>query len=237
MASPKDFTYKPVDTIKSHVFGTYNILEIAKKYNSKVLYISTVEIYGDWSSKNSIKEDDMGPILCNNSRSSYPVSKRLCESMLSSFIEQYNIEFVSIRMSHTIGPGISLNDGRAFAEFISTVLNNKDIILHSDGSAKRTYTYITDAVSAMLIAFISGKENFYNVANTENILSIKELAQLIIDISNKKNLKVIIKSNNSKFNYLNFDLGMMDNTKIKELGWKPRVNAYETFQRTIKSIK
>ena len=171
-ASPKDFTDAPVDTLWGHVMGTRNILELAReKRAKKVLYVSTVETYGEWKSDEGIKEVECGSMRCDNARACYPEAKRLCETMLASYEAQYGIEYVGVRLCHTFGPGISLYDGRAFAEFISNVIEGKDIVLQSDGSAARTYTYVADAIGAMLLAFTRGKEKYYNICKRTRCMS------------------------------------------------------------------
>ena len=190
-ASPEDFTHNPVDTLWGHVKGTRNVLELAiNKKSAKVLYVSTVEIYGNWDNEIAIKETDMGPLNCDAARSCYPEAKRLCETMLASYKAQFGVDFVSIRMSHTIGPNISITDGRAFAEFISNAIEGKDIVLHSDGSAVRTYTYIADAIGGMFLAITKGDEEFYNLANINNQISIRDLANLIASFSSKRRIEV-----------------------------------------------
>ena len=234
LASPTDFTHTPVDTLWGHVKGTRNVLELARKNKSeRVLYVSTVEIYGNWDSEIAIKENDMGPLNCDVARSSYPEAKRLCETMLASYKAQYGVDFVSIRMSHTIGPNISLTDGRAFAEFIRNVVEGEDIVLHSDGSAVRTYTYISDAIGAMFLALTKGDEEFYNLANNNNQISIRDLANLIASFSTKRKIEVKYSvKNKNKLVYLPFKLGLMDVSKISKLGWNPKVSIEEAFQWT-----
>lgn len=238
LASPSDFTNRPSNTLWGHVMGTHNVLELAKKRNTKrVLYTSTVEIYGDWKKEEYIKESDMGPMNHRNSRACYQESKRLCETMLECYKTEYGVDFVSVAMSHTFGPGISLYDGRAFAEFIRNVVEGEDIVLQTDGSAVRTYTYTADAVGGMFIALLNGKEKYYNVAATENQISIKDLAYLIASMDPNK--KVEVKFSNpekQKLLYLPFKLGILDSTKIMELGWKPQVNVENAFRWTLESF-
>ena len=180
LASPRDFTRWPVNTLWGHVQGTRNVLELAReKKSEKVLYVSTVEIYGEWTKEEGIREEDMGPIYCDHARACYPEAKRLCETMLASYEAQYQVPYMGVRLCHTFGPGISLEDGRAFSEFICNVIEGKDIILQSEGNAVRTYTYVADAIGAMLLAFTKGKDHYYNIANLENLISIRELAELI----------------------------------------------------------
>ena len=118
-------------------------------------------------------------------------------------------------MCHTLGPGVSLTDGRGFAEFMDCVLKNEDIVLHSDGGAMRTYTYVADAVNAMFLIMDKGEDEFYNVANEANLISIRDLAEL---------------------QYLPFKLAILDTTKIRELGWKPMTDIEKMFKWTLESF-
>ena len=67
------------------------------------------------SLEQGIKEDDMGPMHCDNARACYPEAKRMCETMLASYEAQYDIPYIGVRLCHTFGPGIVLDDGRAFS--------------------------------------------------------------------------------------------------------------------------
>lgn len=237
-ASPKDFTEAPVDTLWGHVLGTRNVLEFAKeKGTQKILYVSTVETYGEWKSEEGIKEEDCGVMRCDNARACYPEAKRLCETMFASYEAQYGIKYVGVRLCHTFGPGISLYDGRAFAEFIRNVIEGKDIVLQSDGSAARTYTYVADAVGAMLLAFTKGKDNYYNIANLDNLITIRDLAQLIAGLDPKGKVQVkYANQGEQKLKYLPFKLGIMNVDRIMNLGWHPQVEIEDSFRYTVESF-
>lgn len=239
LAGPKDFTNWPVDTLWGHVQGTRNILELAKKKKSeKVLYVSTVEIYGEWKREEGLREEDMGPIHCDRARACYPEAKRLCEAMLASYEVQYQVPYVGVRLSHTFGPGISLDDGRAFSEFIGNVIRREDIVLQSDGSAVRTYTYVADAIGAMLLAVTKGKAHYYNVANPENQISIRDLARLIASFDESGVVQVKYADQcEQTLNYLPFKLGMMNVERIMELGWRPQVGLENAFRYTLESFQ
>ena len=238
-ASPQDFTNQPVDTLWGHVQGTRNVLELAReKKTQKVLYVSTVEIYGEWKAEDGIREDDMGPMHCDNARACYPEAKRLCETMFASYEAQYGIPYVGVRLCHTFGPGISLEDGRAFAEFIKDVIDGKDIVLQSNGSAQRTYTYVADAIGAILLAFTKGKEHYYNIANPNNLISIRDLAELIAGLDPNGKVKVVYSNQDEqKLKYLPFKLGIMNVDRIMDLGWKPRVGLEDAFRYTLESFQ
>jgi len=236
-ASPMDFSTAPVDTLWGHVQGTRNVLEFARDHNTKrILYVSTVETYGEWKSEEGIREEDMGPMRCDNARACYPEAKRLCETMLASYEAQFGIDYVGVRLCHTFGPGIALDDGRAFAEFIRNVVNGENIVLQSDGSAERTYTYVADAIGAMLIAFTKGNDKYYNIANLDNLISIRDLAELVASLDPKKKCKVEYGGKAGELKYLPFKLGIMNVDRILDLGWKPQVDTNNAFKYTIESF-
>ncbi|MCR5063372.1 MAG: NAD-dependent epimerase/dehydratase family protein [Treponema sp.] len=237
-ASPKDFTETPVDTLWGHLAGTRNILELARqKKTEKVLYVSTVEIYGDWKSEDNIKEDDMGPMRCDDARKCYPEAKRMCETMLASYESQFGVPYVGVRLCHTFGPGISLDDGRSFAEFMKNVLNGEDIVLQTDGSAMRTYTYVADAVGAMLLAVTKGTEHYYNVANLKNLISTRDVAEMIVGMDTNHKVKVLFANQGiQKLKFLNYKLGIMNVDRIVKLGWRPQVGTEDAFRWTFNSF-
>lgn len=238
LASPDDFTHRPTNTLWGHVQGTRNVLELARtRQTQKVLYVSTVEIYGTWKSEEGIRETDMGPLVHTNSRACYPEAKRLCETMLACYKAEYGVEYSAVRMSHTFGPGISLYDGRAFAEFLRNVVEGKDIVLQTDGSAVRTYTYVADAVGAMFLALLNGTEEYYNVAAEENQISIRDLAQLIASMDPARQVQVRFAApQGEKLLYLPFKLGILDASRMRDLGWKVQVDLEHAFRWTLESF-
>ena len=238
-AAPVDFTNNPVETLWGHVQGTRNILEIAReKRSAQVLYLSTVEIYGELAKEGGLFETDMGVLRHVNSRACYPEAKRLCETMLASYAEEYGVLYRGMRLSHTFGPGIDLGDGRAFAEFLSNVIRGEDIVLRSNGSAIRPYTYVADVVGALMLIATKGENNsFYNVANLDNMISIKDLANLIAGLRPEKKIKVkTVCQENPALKFLPFQLGVMNVDKVKKLGWKPRVDLKTAFRYTLTSL-
>lgn len=237
-AAPLDFKTSAVDVLWAHVNGTHNVLEFAVIHKTrKVFYVSTVEIYGTWESDERIKEEDMGPLHNLNPRACYPESKRLCETMLASYKECYGIDFCGVRLCHTLAAGVALDDGRAFAEFIDCALKGTDIVLHSDGSAMRTYTYTPDVVNAIFLIMERGEGGYmYNVAANENLISIRDLANMIANMSPSRKTKVLFSEEANKMPYLPYKLAIMDTSKIRDLGWRPQANIENTFRWTMESF-
>lgn len=235
-AAPKDYD-TPSETLWAHVNGTHNIMEFARTHQIKrVFYVSTIEVYGEWKSDDKIKETDMGIMSHLNSRACYPEAKKLCETMLMTYKREYGISFCGVRLCHTLGPGISLVDGRGFAEFMKCVLCNKDIVLHSSGGAMRTYTYVSDAVNAMFLIMDKGEDDFYNVANENNLISIRDLAEILVTLLPDRTCKVRFSKEVAKFQYLPFRLGILDTSKVRELGWKPVTDIKTMFKWTMESF-
>lgn len=235
-AAPMDYN-TPVETLWAHVNGTHNVLECARTHKTKrVFYVSTVEIYGEWTSDEKIKESDMGIMRHLNSRACYPEAKRLCETMLTTYKQEYGISFCGVRLCHTLGPGVSLTDGRGFAEFMDCVLKNEDIVLYSDGGAMRTYTYVADAVNAMFLIMDKGGDELYNVANEANLISIRDLAEMLVKLLPDRTCKVRFSDEASKLQYLPFKLAILDTSKVRELGWKPMTDIEKMFKWTLESF-
>ncbi len=235
-AAPKDYD-TPTNTLWVHVNGTHNVMECARTHQTKrVFYVSTVETYGAWESDEKIKETDMGIMQHLNARACYPEAKRLCETMLASYKQEYGISYCGVRLCHTLGPGVALDDGRGFAEFMDCVLKNEDIVLHSDGGAMRTYTYVADAVNAMFLIMDKGEDTFYNVANEANLISIRDLAELMVTMLPDRTCKVCFSKEAVNLQYLPFKLAVLDTGKVRELGWKPMTDIKTMFKWTLDSF-
>ena len=116
------------------------------------------------------------------------------------------------------------------------MLKKEDIILHSDGSAKRTYTYVADAVNAMFLIMDKGEDMLYNVANEDNLISIRDLAEMLVTILPDRTCKVRFASEAAKLQYLPFKLAILDTNKIRDLGWKPVIDIKTMFKWTLESF-
>ena len=116
------------------------------------------------------------------------------------------------------------------------VLRNEDIVLHSDGGAMRTYTYVADAVNAMFLIMDKGEDTLYNVANEDNLISIRDLAEMMVSILPGRTCRVRFTDEAAKLQYLPFKLAILDTTKIRELGWKPVTDIRTMFKWTMESF-
>ncbi len=237
-ASPKYYSIDPVGTLNANLTGTLNVLELARTNKSEsLLYFSSAEVYGQPLSDNAISENDYGYLDPAVVRSCYAESKRMGETLCVSYSHQFDVNTKMIRPFHTYGPGMDLADGRVFVDFVADVLSNRNIVMTSDGSAKRAYCYITDAVDAYFKVLLEGANaEAYNIGNPDNELSVLELADLMVSLFAEKKLKVVRQEKliegyiPSKVNKV-----IPNIEKIKVLGWRPQVSAKTGFYRTVLS--
>lgn len=236
-ASPSIFFTDPVGTINANTLGTTHLLSVARKKKiSSFLYFSTGEVYGDiFEHKASVAESDYGRIDPLEVRNCYAESKKMGETMCSCWHYQYGVPVKIIRPSHTYGPGLSLDDSRAFASFVASIVNKKDIVLKSDGRARRSFCYLADAVRAYFLVLLNGiNGEAYNVGNDQE-MSILELANMLVDISGGTNSRVVFAiDGNAPSNKASH--GLLSNDKVKRLGWSPCTPEREGFERTINSF-
>jgi UDP-glucuronate decarboxylase len=239
LASPKYFKNNPIDVILPNIVGTINLLKFSeKKKLDKFVFFSSTGVNGFLDDKiRPISEDVYGALDPTLIENSYLESKRMGENLCYAWFSQKNVPIQIVRPAITYGPGVQLNDGRSYADFISSVVNNKDIELFSDGSALRNYCYISDFFSGLMIMLLKGKiGGTYNIANEEEI-SIKKLANLIVNkFFKKKKLKVIYKSNNNIIR-VKYNRTTVSTKKLRSLGWRILTSLEDGFKRTIKTYE
>ena len=238
--SSKYFVEHPVETIKVTVDGTKNVLELAKRKEIQgLVYLSSLEVYGNPEGKTNISENDYGYIDNLNIRSSYSEGKRMAECLSISYYKEYGVPIKIARLSQTFGAGFDYKYNRVFAEFIRCVIQKKDIILHTEGKTIRTYCYTKDAIIAILFLLLYGeKGEAYNITNEETSVTIKELAELVCNIYADSGIKTIIDvpKDIEKFGYNPEMIIKLNTNKINKLGWKATVGIKDMIIRMKKSI-
>lgn len=241
-ASPTSSTFfaeKPVETIRTTVQGTWNVLEFAKNAQiSGMVFLSSMEVYGTPDSDEKITENHSSNLDLSLPRNSYPESKRLCELLCVSFHAEYSVPVKILRLTQTFGPGVNYNDKRVFAEFARCVIDNNNIVLGTTGETKRNYLYTIDAVAAILVVLLDGKNGqAYNAANEDTYISIYDMAKFVITNFNP-DLDVIIDKKASIGRGFAPILHMnLDTSKLRALGWFPHYSLYEMYDNMISWMK
>ncbi len=226
-ADPVAYAKYPAETMLTNILGTHNILEYGRKHPmSKIVVLSTFEVYGN-ACKDVYLEDDCGIIDFNAFRSCYPESKRSVELLSRCYYDEYGVNVTVARLSSIYGPTMADNDSKAHAQFLRKALAGENIVLKSDGKQKRTYTYVLDAVSAILTILFRGISNeCYNVSNERSIASIAQVARevaaiagldVVFDVPTDLEARGFSKPQNC----------ILDNTKLKELGWDGKYSLHD----------
>jgi UDP-glucuronate decarboxylase len=242
-ASPKYYGVDPVGTLNANVLGTINLLNLARRKNCEsFLYFSSSEVYGSVDeNKLPINELTFGYLDPTNRRSCYAESKRMGENLCVSYFHQYQVPAKIARPFHTYGPGMLLDDGRVFADFVSDVVNKRNIVLNSNGSAQRNFCYLADATEGFLRVLLDGKNGeAYNIANAEEEYSIAKLANIVVRLKPEYNLRVLFNDNSQQSEvYVKSSVsrGVPDINKAKGIGWAPSVTVPDGFLRTINSFQ
>lgn len=239
-ASPTDGKYmtsNPVETYEMITGSTRSLLQHCKNFPVKSFtYISSIEFYGQHFTDELITENMLGYIDFSNPRNSYPLGKQAAEFLCTAYAKEYNISIKIARLTQTFGAGVSNTDNRVFAQFARSVIDNTDIILHTEGNSAKPYCYTIDAVNAILHILLLGKSGeAYNVANPNTYISIKDFAHFVKD-NFAPNIE-IIKKIPTNLTYAPETKLNLDVSKLQQLGWSPQYNLKEMFAQLLSSMK
>jgi len=191
IASPIFYREHPIETMDANVTGLRNILDLALERQQNgtaldgILYFSTSEIYGDPDADNiPTSETYRGSVSCTGPRACYDESKRYGETLCVNFAKQHNVPVTIARPFNNYGPGLKITDKRAPPDFAGDVLNDRDIVLLSDGSPTRTFCYIADAITGYYKVLFNGQPGeSYNIGNDSPEVSVRTFAQKNVDIA------------------------------------------------------
>lgn len=231
--SKKSYINYPIETLLTNSMGTYNLLELARKFGSKFLFASSSEIYGD-PTISPQKETYFGNVNPNGARSVYDEGKRFGEAITFGYVRKHGLNARIIRIFNTYGPMMQRDDGRVVSNFINQALENKAITVYGRGTQTRSFCFVDDMVlgikKAMFLPNTSGK--VFNLGNTEE-KSVVELAQLI-----KKMTSSLSKITFEDLPEDDPKTRRPDIVKAKEvLEWEPTINIEEGLKRTIEYFR
>jgi len=236
---PLAYANEPVSTITTNVIGTDNLFKLGiEKKIQKFVFLSTVEIYGEnQTNKLEFDELDLGYIDCNSLRAGYPESKRVGEALCQAYKKQYNIDFVIIRLPRVYGPTVQSMDSKASSQFIKNGIQDKDIILKSEGLQYYSYCYVVDAVTSIFKVMLEGESGLaYNVSDEQSNVTLKRFAEIIADIANTK-VVFDLPNETEKAGFSKATVAIMNSDKIRKLGWYSLVPIEEGLKRTMLILK
>jgi UDP-glucuronate decarboxylase len=191
-ASPIHYQFDPVQTTKTSVHGTINMLGIAKRLNCKILQASTSEVYGD-PETNPQEESYWGNVNPIGPRSCYDEGKRCAETLFFDYYRQHQVRIKVARIFNTYGPRMLPNDGRVVSNFIVQALRGKAITIYGDGKQTRAFCYVDDLLEGC-VRLMATDDTFTGPVNLGNPgeISISDLARTIIELTNSTS-KIIFK--------------------------------------------
>ena len=228
-ASPIHYQKDPVQTTKTSVHGSINLLGLAKRLKAKIFLASTSEIYGD-PEQHPQTESYWGNVNTLGTRSCYDEGKRCAETLFMDYWRQHNVEIKIARIFNTFGPNMHPNDGRVVSNFIVQALKNIPITVYGSGDQTRSFCYVDDLISGFIMLMDTDKSitGPVNLGNPKEF-TIVELANLIIKLTNS--------TSNIIFKTLPQDDPKQRRPDIslakKLLKWTPSIELEEGLKKTI----
>jgi UDP-glucuronate decarboxylase len=228
-ASPIHYQFDPVQTTKTSVIGSINMLGLAKRVKAKIFLSSTSEIYGD-PTVHPQREDYRGNVNTIGPRACYDEGKRAAETLFFDYHRQHNLRIKVARIFNTFGPRMHPNDGRVVSNFIVQALKGEPITLYGDGSQTRAFCFVDDLIDGFLklMATPDGVTGPINLGNPAEI-TVRELAERIIRMIGSKST-----IENRPLPVDDPVQRCPDITRARSLlGWEPKVAVESGLERTI----
>ena len=228
-ASPVFYQYDPIQTTKTSVIGTFNMLGLAKRTKAKILQASTSEVYGD-PARHPQEESYWGNVNPIGIRSCYDEGKRCAESLCFDYHRIHGVDVKVIRIFNTYVPRMAVNDGRVVSNFVVQALKGEDLTIYGDGTQTRSFQFVSDLVEGMIrmMATPKGFTGPVNLGNPGEFTMI-ELAEKVLSKVGGKS-KIVFKplpDDDPKMRRPDITLAK------KELGWEPKVSLDEGLDEVI----
>ena len=236
---PVAYATDPIGTVTANVIGLHNMLELASAARAKrVVFLSSVEIYGEnRGDTDCFREDYCGYIDCNTLRAGYPESKRTGEALCQAYIKQKNLDIVIPRLARVYGPTLLKTDTKALSQFLKNAVANEDIILKSQGMQYYSYLHVYDAISGIMTCLLKGKcGEAYNVSDSSDILSLREIAEYVSSLAGKKVIFQLPSELQAK-GFLKVLKVVLVNDKLRALGWSPKDDTRSGVKKTVEILK
>ena len=233
-ASPIQYQIDGVRTLHTSYMGAFNALNLARKYNARILHTSTSEVYGD-PLVHPQKEDYWGNVNPIGERACYDEGKRAAETLFFNYHRQYGVDIKIVRLFNSYGPNMHPNDGRVVSNFIVQALRGSDITVFGNGSQTRSFCYVEDTVECLVRMMNDSRNDFHGPLNigNPNERTVLELAERIIELTDSSSEIIFLKLPSDDPTRRKPDISLAK----KELGWEPKCSLDEGLQRTIEYFR
>lgn len=238
IASPMLYRRYPLETISVNTNGTWHLLEMSRQRAVRgMLYLSTSEIYGDPDPAFiPTPEEYRGNVSCTGPRACYDESKRLAETLCTTYHRTYETPVKIIRPFNVYGPGQRLDDGRIIPDLIGAAVRRDPVVIYSNGLATRAFCYASDAVSAAWHVLLSDANGeIFNVGNDEEEIEIRQLAERLREVAGPPALEITYRvSDDADYLTDNPQRRCPDLTKLRgRFPWTPEVSLAQGLERTL----
>jgi UDP-glucuronate decarboxylase len=232
-ASPVHYQKSPVQTIKTSILGSINLLGLAKRTGARIFQASTSEIYGDPLTSPQV-EEDWGNVNPIGIRSCYDEGKRAAETLFSDYRRQYSMDTRIVRIFNTYGPKMDLRDGRVVSNFISQALTNSDITIYGDGNQTRSFCYVSDLIEAF-VKIIESNDQIPGPINlgNPNEFTMNELAAIVLELTGSKSRIIYQELPGDDPRQRRPDISKAKNI----LDWTPKIELREGIKLTIQDFE
>ena len=231
--SPKDFVKNKIPTILASSYGLKNMLDLAVRYQAKIMHFSSSVVYGPrQDSQSRIKESDLGQVDFLSARSSYDEGKRFAETMVENYRQVYGLASRVIRLFRVYGPRMKLNEGNLIPDFINSALENSALVIPGDKNFSSSFCYVSDCLDACLKLMESEISQPVNIGSDVDA-NLTKICQIIIKfLDSKSDIKY------AERQLFVSELGLPDITKAREnLGWMPIITLENGFKKTIDDLR
>ena len=228
-ASPIHYQHDPVQTTKTSVHGSINMLGLAKRVGAKILQASTSEVYGD-PEEHPQTEEYWGRVNPVGIRACYDEGKRCAETLFFDYNRQHELRIKVARIFNTYGPRMHPNDGRVVSNFVNQAIRDEPIAIYGDGLQTRSFCFVDDIVDG-LILLMETEDHVVGPVNLGNPdeYSMLELAKKVIELTNSKSGMVHKELPGDDPRHRQPDISLARDL----MGWEPNVQLHDGLNRTI----
>lgn len=234
IASPYYYRKWPLETLEVATTGLKNMLELAKKHGSRLLFFSSSEIYGDPDINHvPTQESYHGNVSCLGARSCYDESKRLGETLVRIYAEKFGVKGAIVRPFNVYGPGMQKLDYRVLPNFAAKILANEPVTVYGTGKQTRTFCYVTDAIRGFLQVLLDGEPGEpYNIGNPSPEITVLGLVEAIKTIRPELNVRYHVAEHPDTYPADEPQRRCPDITKAKlQVGYAPHVELEDGLLR------
>lgn len=232
-ASPIHYSYDPIQTTKTSVYGALNLLGLAKRTKARIFQASTSEVYGD-PEIHPQPEGYFGSVNPIGPRSCYDEGKRCAETLFFDYYRQHGLEIKVVRIFNTYGPRMHPKDGRVVSNFIVQAIKGEDITIYGDGQQTRSFCYVDDMVEGF-VRMMNSERGFTGPVNLGNPgeFTMLELAEKILHLVGSKSKLIFLTLPVDDPKQRQPDTSLAN----EKLAWSSSVNLEDGLKETIKYFR